>query len=313
MKSVVVTGASGMLGSALVRNCLLQGDKVIAIVRKNSEKLGNLPYPHKNLTIIECDLDEYESIVLPKEHCVADEFFHFAWGGTYGELRNDLEKQLKNVEYTLSAVKLAKRLECKSFVGAGSQAEFGRIEDGSVLSETRVKKPDNAYGVAKSRAAKKALMLTKQNGIKFNWGYVVSAYGVGDNSYTLISTVIDALLKNQDVKLTPGDQIWNYLYCDDVAKAFRSISQKGIDGQDYFIADSNQKKLKTFLTEIKNVIGGEGNLLFGAREYFSNQVMSLIVDTSKLFNETGFIPEIDFKEGIVKTIEWRKKILNIKN
>lgn len=76
-----------------------------------------------------------------------DAFFHLAWTGTVGAARNDMFQQNKNVEYALEAVELAASLGCKIFVGAGSQAEYGRVE-GKLCADTPVF-PENGYGIAK--------------------------------------------------------------------------------------------------------------------------------------------------------------------
>ena len=53
-----------------------------------------------------------------------------AWEKTYGNGRDDVAAQMKNIQYTLDAVELVKRSGCSAFIGAGSQAEYGRIADG---------------------------------------------------------------------------------------------------------------------------------------------------------------------------------------
>lgn len=54
--------------------------------------------------------------------------FHFGWMGTTGAARNDMDLQCRNIAYTIDAVRLAQRFGCKTFIGAGSQAEYGRTE-----------------------------------------------------------------------------------------------------------------------------------------------------------------------------------------
>ena len=55
-------------------------------------------------------------------------FYHFGWDGTFGNSRNNMYGQNLNVKYALDAVKAAKATGCHTFVGAGSQAEYGRFE-----------------------------------------------------------------------------------------------------------------------------------------------------------------------------------------
>ena len=105
---IVITGASGMIGSELARISAEQGKEVIAVVRKNSAKITNLPESN-NIHIVECDLNEIEKLP-EKINCKCDIFYHFAWMGVYGESRNDTLLQTSNIEATLKAVKAAKEI-----------------------------------------------------------------------------------------------------------------------------------------------------------------------------------------------------------
>ena len=125
MKKVIITGATGMIGIGLIE-CLLKNNiEILAIIKDNSHRKSNLPVNSK-LKILECNLENLKDIEIQKNDY--DVFYHFAWDGTFGNDRNDSEKQRKNIDYTLDAVRLAKKCGCKTFIGAGSQAEFGRVE-----------------------------------------------------------------------------------------------------------------------------------------------------------------------------------------
>ena len=126
MKKVLVTGATGMVGATLIDQLLKNDIQVTGLVRPSSLKMDNLS-ANPNLTVIECDIDNLLSLknVLEKDY---DTFFHFAWNGTYGESRQDIRLQIQNIKDTMDAVELANITGCKTFVGAGSQAEFGYVQ-----------------------------------------------------------------------------------------------------------------------------------------------------------------------------------------
>ena len=126
LKRAVITGATGMIGATLAQLLLAQGIRVTALIRPGSPKKENLQ-PHENLDIVECALDQLSSAVLPERSY--DALFHLGWMGTYGEARNDAYLQNRNITAALDAVTLAHRLGCHVFVGAGSQAEYGRIRE----------------------------------------------------------------------------------------------------------------------------------------------------------------------------------------
>ena len=150
MKRVIITGATGMIGITLIEHLLKKDIKILVLIRKNSKRKSILPF-HENLKILECDLNELCNLNLEEKNY--DTFYHLAWDGTFGESRNDLYLQNLNIKYTLDALDLAKRMGCKTFIGAGSQAEYGRVN--GIISNNTIANPENGYGIAKLVARRK--------------------------------------------------------------------------------------------------------------------------------------------------------------
>ena len=66
--------------------------------------------------------------------------------------------------------------------------------------------------------------------------------------------------------------------------------------------------LREYITDIRDVVNPDLEIGIGEREYYPNQVMRLTADISELTADTGFQPEVDFKEGIRRTMEWYKGV-----
>ena len=292
MSKAIITGASGMIGSALIKLLLKEDYEIIAIVRPNTKKLKNIPKNNK-INIIECDLSNLKSLLNKFSDC--DLFFHFGWIGTMGNARNDAELQLRNIDYTLDAIHLAKNAGCHTFVGAGSQAEYGFVDE--KLSPTTSTNPITGYGIAKYSAGKLSRLLAEQLGIKHCWGRILSVYGPGDNN-SMITNCIYSILNDVEFKTTNGDQMWDYLYCDDCAQAFYDIAKNGVNGKVYTIGSGVVKPLKEYIKIIRNLINPNFEIGFGKIDYYPNQVMYLCADISELTEDTGFVPTISFEEGI---------------
>jgi nucleoside-diphosphate-sugar epimerase len=310
MKKVVITGATGMIGSALIRQLIDDGIEVYAVIRPNSTKINNLPKSDK-ITIVECDVDNMLTLTkyIPKG---IDVFYNFAWNGTYGESRFDSYLQNQNIKNTLDSITVAKELGCKKFVGAGSQAEYGVIPVGKKIDENLSINPICGYGVAKYTSGKLGAILAKKIGIEFIWTRILSVYGVGDNSFTITISTINKLFNKEIPIMTKGEQIWDFLYCDDAAKAFYLLGEKGIDGQTYVIGSGIEQNLRNCMETLRDCINPELEMNFGGRPYNEKQVMYLVADISKLCEDTGFIPKFSFKDGIQKTINWLKVKTNEK-
>ncbi len=296
MNKAIITGATGMIGVALINLLLKEDYEIIAIVRPNSKKLKNIPKNDK-ISIIECDLSNLKLLFGKFAGC--DLFFHFGWIGTTGNSRDNTYLQLKNIEYTLDAVHLAKNSGCHTFVGAGSQAEYGLTDE--KLSPSTPTNPITGYGIAKYSAGKLSKLLAAQLGLKYCWGRVLSVYGPGDNN-SMIMSCIKSISNNEPFNTTNGDQLWDYLYCDDCADAFLKIAKKGIDGKVYTIGSGMVKPLKKYIQTIRDLINPNFKIGFGEIDYYPNQVMYLCADISELTKDTEFKPKTNFEKGIQNII-----------
>lgn len=307
MKKVVITGATGMIGLNLINYLLEKDIEVLAIIRKNSSRRHYLN-KKDNLKILECNLEELKNLNIEDEY---DTFIHLAWDGTFGDSRNNVDVQCKNIGYTLDAIRLAKKLGCKKFIGAGSQAEYGRVE--GIIAPNTPTNPENGYGMAKLCAGQLSRLLATQLGIEHIWTRILSVYGPYDGDNTMIMSSVREMLKNnKSLNYTKAEQMWDYIYVEDVALAFYLIGEKGKNEAIYCIGSGEQKPLYEFIQKIRKNIDENIELNIGAKEYSENQVMNLCADITNLTKDTGFVPETNFEEGIIKTINYYKEKLNEK-
>lgn len=296
----IITGPTGAVGISLIHELIANDWDIIAVVRPNSARLSAIPND-KRVRIIPCALDHIKDLPsLIAEKC--DVFYHFGWDGTYGESRIDLYRQNANVIYTIDAVHVAKELGCSVFVGAGSQSEFGHVD--GILSPDMVCNPDNGYGAAKLAACHASRILCSQLNIRHEWCRIVSLYGPFDGSYTMTMSIISTLLHGESPKCTNGDQIWDYIYSKDAARAFRLVAEKGQHGSVYCFGTGKTRKLSDFIKIIQNHINPDLPIQFGAIPYYPNQVMHLEADITNLKEDTGFEPQYSFDDGISETIAW---------
>ncbi|MDR2408816.1 MAG: NAD(P)-dependent oxidoreductase [Bacteroidales bacterium] len=295
MKKIIISGATGMIGVSLAQYALEQGYEVLCLVRESSSRINNLP---KFVKIMYADLKDFQNINIHDQY---DMFYHFAWDKTWGTSRDDIKIQLNNIQYTIDAINLAKRSGCKKFIGGGSQAEYGPVS--VPLRTDTPANPQSGYGIAKYTAGKLGKILCDQLKIHFNWVRILSVFGPLDAEHTLIMYTIKELLAGHSLKLTKCDQIWDYLYCDDAARALLDIGNKGINGKNYPLGSGCSSKLSEYLNIIKRTANPNGVLLFGEKEYYPYQPMFLCADISELSKDTGWVPKTNFSEGIQKTIE----------
>lgn len=302
MKKIVVTGPTGAIGVALIEQCINENIEVYALCRKDSRRISNIPQSPL-VHIIFCDLQEMSEFN-DDQIKGADVFYHFGWAATIGAGRNDMPLQIQNIQYTIDAVHLAKRLGCSVFVGAGSQAEYGRVE-GKLNAEVPTF-PENGYGMAKLCAGQMSRVECEKLGLKHIWTRILSIYGPYDGDATMITSTIKKLLNGQIPELTKGEQMWDYMYSKDVAKAFVALGDRGVHGKIYCLGSGQVRPLKEYIEILRDKIDVRAKLGFGEIPYAPKQVMYLCADISDLKNDTGFTPQISFEKGIQETIDWIK-------
>lgn len=303
MNRAIITGATGAIGTALIKELVSRNIEVLVFTRKESKRNKNI-LKNKLVKTKYCSLNDTKNCIndTGKEY---DVFFHLAWAGASGVGRNDKELQEKNVEYALDAVECAKRFGCRKFIGIGSQAEYGRTNE--ILKESTPTNPENEYGKAKLKAG----ILTKQKaldlGLDFNWIRVLSIYGPNDGENTLISYAIKQFIKNEELNVTKCEQEWDYLNSKDAANAIYLVAEKGKSGKTYVLGSGEHNKLSYFVEKIKDVTKSKSTINYGAKEYPDNQVMYLTSDVSDLKEDVGWKPNIDFENGIKNIIKESRK------
>ena len=296
----VISGATGAVGMALIRELISESCEVLVLCREGSQRNADIP-EHSLVRRVDCSLDKMQSFNtdgLGKY----DVFYHFAWEGTTGEARNDMYLQNRNVKHTLDAVSLAKRLGCDTFIGAGSQAEYGRVE-GKLTPQTPAF-PENGYGIAKLCASQMSRVMCESLGMRHIWARILSVYGPNDTQNSMVRSTIRKLRTGEKPSFTKGEQIWDYLYSGDAAKAFVALAKKGKSGSVYCLGSGDPRPLCEYIKDIGAVVEPDAPLGIGEVEYAARQVMYLCADITALTEDTGFVPQTSFKDGIKETVLW---------
>lgn len=296
---VIITGASSPLGRALIDELLMHDIEVLAICRKNSERMKHIP-EDKKIKVVECSLNELSELSWEGNY---DVFYHFAWSSTAGNAARDvIEAHVDNIKYTLDAVDLAKRLGCRRFIGSGSQAEYGRVN--VKLNAEVPTNPESAYGMAKLCAGQMSRLKCEQLGMEHIWTRILSVYGPYDSDKTLVMSVVKNLLLGNRVSCTKGEQIWDLIYSKDAAKALYLLGKKGIPGKTYCIGSGIKKTIREYIEDIRDMINPGAEIGFGDIKYSEKQVMYLVADIRELMKDTGFVAECSFEESVKEIIDF---------
>ena len=263
MKKVIITGANGFVGCALVKELVKNDVEVLAMDMPGCN--GNLPVCDK-VKFLPLALDNISGLKDLIDDRDFDCFYHFAWAGSAGA--------------TMAAA-----------FASGNKPGLGYI-----------------YGSGKLVAHTMAMSVAADIGIDLVWAEITNAYGVGELSPRMVNTTIRKVIKGEEPQFTAGTQNYDFVYIDDVAKAFYLIGKNGKPFNEYLIGSSNAKPLKEFLLEMKAAIAPDLNFIFGDIPFTGINLPLEKYDCSKTEKDTSFKAQISFGEGCRRTMEWLKQV-----
>lgn len=314
MDRVIVTGATGFIGSWLVNELLENGIEVTAIIRNkskiNPDLLNKNKFRYAEL-LQGATPDAFELDISGIDKNGYDAFFHLAWDGVSGGKKNEITLQINNIMQSVKALELSKRLQCKKFIAAGTVAEYAFSNQ--VLDFEKRQTPNDMYGAAKAASHFFLEVRAKQLEQPFIWAVIPSTYGERRSDENIITYTIKSLLRKEIPHYGQLNQMWDFLYAGETARALRLIAEKGQSGKSYGIGSGIYKPLKEYIKTIRNFINPEMNLGIGDIPELSEKTFSSCVNIEQLTNDTGFIPEVSFEQGIQKTIEYYRKEMATKH
>lgn len=301
MKSAVVTGASGFIGMRLCTYLVENGYFVYALGLDDAN--ARLIKQHRNINYIVCDLGS-ELIKIEQLSTGIDYLFHLAWSGVSTDSKFDLDMQVNNFKISANIVKLINEHKIEKLVCLGSASEYAYL--GKPISGMEYPAPSDYYSIVKSSVRIFLQYHAMKDGFKFNYVLIPSVYGPGRNDNNLITYSIKSLLNNEVPKYTRLEQVWNYIYIDDLIRGLVLIAEKGQNIKAYPIGGGVEKSLAEYVKIIHELIDPSIKPEIGALPYKTQQIDHCIMDCSSLIEDTGFEARMSFEEGISRTIAYFK-------
>lgn len=300
MKSVVITGAGGFIGKALVSDFLNDGYEVFGVV-KDARKIDQLP-KHVGIHPIICDFTDYKNLSSYINTDI-EYFIHLAWRGVSGAESRNISVQISNIEAACIALEQANILNTKRFLFVGSSYQYrmeAYIQDGQMMFTRK-----NIYGLAKQAATDLLRAKSIENDMFFNSALFTNVFGVGDCSMRSTNVFIKQLLRGEDLILIDGTHKHDWTYIDDAVRAIRTILERGGNRKSYYVGRRELITFRKIITEVRDIVNPSVNLKFG---YYDDKgyIDYSFVDLDELYRDTGFECKANFRESILKTTQWIK-------
>lgn len=278
MKKVLVTGATGFIGTAVVEELLRKGFSVIASSYDKSKAVSKdwfnqVTYIEFDLRSFNNNIDYFDLFQQP------DMLIHLAWEGLPNYTHEFHVKE--NLPRHASFLKNMLVNGLADITVTGTCFEYGMQE--GCLSENMECHPANPYAIAKNELRKQLEALSSAMGFNFKWIRLFYMYGSGQNPKSLISQLDKALEQNEPVfNMSGGDQVRDFLPLEKVAAYIVAIaSQKRITG----IINCCSGKPVTVKEFVENYLKEKNKsirLNFGYYPYTDYESMKFWGDNSKL-------------------------------
>lgn len=288
MQRILLTGASGFLGSALALN-LSQAGYHLTLLLRSSSRLNRLTGRESTLEI--CRFRTYDEVTDIVAKIEPDLVIHTACCyGRKGE--SNVELLETNILYGLNIL--------QGLIATNKSATF--INTSSVLP------PDaSPYALTKDQFVQWGRALAAQsNRLRFINVRLQHMYGPGDDPSKFSTHVLQACHRNEpELKLTAGEQKRDFVYIDDVVNAYSTL----IENCDSFksacdvdVGTGIAPSIKQFVETVHALTGSKTKLLFGDVPYRSNESMHCQADITKMLG-LGWIPKYDLISGLKRTID----------
>jgi UDP-glucose 4-epimerase len=298
-RSALVTGGTGLIGSALVRRLLGEEVAVDCLIRPGS--LSKLP-PLSGLSAIEVSSFRTDALRKSLNGSSHDVVFHLA---SYGVQANDrdreelIEGNVGLVSHLLEAI--ADRPPTK-FIFTGSCSEYGfPAKDGVGIPEDQALRPTSLYGAAKAAAELYGQALASQLNIPFVTLRLFNVFGPGEGSHRLLPSIIQALENNRPVELTGGEQQRDLLHVDDVADALLAAACSGHFEllAAYNVCSGVPVRIREVCETAAEILRKPKSLLqWGKLPYRSDESMWVVGDPARFERTTSWRPKMSLADGI---------------
>lgn len=289
---VLVTGATGYLGSHLVHRLLLDGHEVAAFKRDTSTLFRLLDVVD---SVAWYDSDESNISEPFKRHGGFDAVIHSAT--CYG--RNG---EPPAAVFAANAVFPVRLLDAATYFNTNTYFN----------TDTVLYPYINLYALSKKQFAEWGKMVSQRSGIRFVNIRLEHFYGPYDDPTKFTTHIIRQCLNNVPaIDLTPGEQLRDFLYIDDTVDAFSKLFEtQPLQPGGYLdvgLGAGVAVTVREFVETVHNLCNSTSQLNFGALAYREHEIMQSAADVSFLL-KLGWKQTVTLERGLEKTIEAEKNL-----
>lgn len=303
MKRVIITGASGFVGSNLTRRLLQEGYDLHLFLRRGSN-LWRIESILKQVQIYEVDFADKEALAGRVSKIRPDWIFHLAAYGAYS-WQTDFGQMIQtNIIGTINLVEACLKTGFEVFINTGSSSEYGFKDH--LVSETECLAPNSHYAVTKASATLFCSYTAQNQKVRIPTLRLYSVYGPYEEPARLIPTLIIEGFKGRLPPLVRPEISRDFVYVKDLEDAYllAATRPRREFGSIYNVGTGIQISLR----DVVEVVRQEMKITFMPEwETMPDRTWDTnvwIANNRKIREELGWQPSLIFKEGFQKTVKW---------
>ena len=312
MKSILVTGGAGFIGSNFVRMVLDEHKDYLVVNLDKLTYAGNLEnlqqyidYPnHRFVKADICDGELVESLIDEYE---IDAIVNFAAESHVDRSIEEPKLFIEtNVIGTLMLLEAARDKGIGRFIQISTDEVYGALGPEGIFTEQTPLSPNSPYSASKAAADHLVKAFGHTWGLDYNITRCSNNYGEYQFPEKMIPLMINNALNDKELPIY-GDGLYvrDWLYVYDHCTAVWKVLTEGKSGETYNIGGCNEKTNMEVVRIILDRLNKPDLLIKHVKDRPGHD-RRYAIDASKIINELGWKPSVTFKQGIVKTIDWYK-------
>ena len=323
MRNILVTGGAGFIGSHLVR-LLVNKYPDYHIVNidmltyaGNLENLKDIEHK-KNYSFVKCDICDFKKVKQVFVDYKIDSLIHLAAESHVDRsIEDPFSFAQTNVMGTLSLLQVAKNYwnnnySDKLFYHVSTDEVYGSLGNEGFFTEKTNYDPHSPYSASKASSDHFVRTFSDTYGLPIVISNCSNNYGSYQFPEKLIPLFINNIVNNKPLPVYgKGENVRDWLFVNDHARAIDVIFHKGKLGDTYNIGGFNEWKnidlIKVMIKTVDRMLGREEGTSEKLITYVTDRAghdLRYAIDSSKLKNELGWEPSLQFEEGIEKTVKW---------